>query len=44
MKLVNLNKTLNDLLHMTCLHTILDIQEDEASAIRSFGWGARATA
>jgi anti-sigma B factor antagonist len=44
LKLVNLHKTLMDILHMTCLHRVFDIQKDEASAIKSFGRAARATA
>jgi anti-sigma B factor antagonist len=44
LKLVNLHKTLMDILQMTCLHRVFDIQKDEASAIKSFGRAARATA
>jgi anti-sigma B factor antagonist len=44
LKLVNLHKRLMDILQMTCLHRVLDIQTDEASAIKSFGRAARATA
>ena len=43
-KLVNLHKMLMDILQMTCLHRVLDVQKDEASALRSFGRAARATA
>jgi hypothetical protein len=32
------------MLHMTCLHTVLDIQKDEASAMKSFGFVAGASA
>jgi len=44
LKLVNVHKTLMDLLRMTCLHRVFDIQQDEASAIKSFGRAARMTA
>lgn len=44
MKLVNLHKTVKDLVQMTCLHTVFDIQKDEASAIRSFVRAAGANA
>lgn len=44
LKLVNLHKTLMDILQMTCLHRVFDIQKDEASAIKSFGRAARGTA
>jgi anti-sigma B factor antagonist len=44
LKLVNVHKTLMDILRMTCLHRVFDIQKDEASAIRSFVRAARATA
>ena len=37
LKLANLNKRVHDLLEMTRLSTIFDIQKDESSAIRSFG-------
>ncbi len=36
MKLVNLSKRLHDLLQLTKLYTVFDIQADEASAIQSF--------
>jgi len=32
-----LNKRIHDLLEMTRLSTVFDIQKDEASAIKSFG-------
>ncbi len=41
LKLTNLNKRVSDLLQMTRLSAVFDIQKDEASAIKSFG--ARAT-
>ena len=44
LKLVNVHKTLMDLLRMTCLHRVFDIQKDEESAIKSFGRAARTTA
>lgn len=44
LKLVNVHKTLMDLLRMTCLHRVLDIQKDEESAIKSFARTVRATA
>ena len=37
LKLTNLNKRVNDLLEMTRLSAVFDIQKDEASAIKSFG-------
>jgi anti-sigma B factor antagonist len=36
-RLVNLNKRVNDLLQMTRLSAVFDIERDEASAIRSLG-------
>jgi anti-sigma B factor antagonist len=36
LKLVNISKRVNDLLQMTRLHMVFDIQPDEASAIQSF--------
>jgi len=37
LKLANLNKRVHDLLHMTRLSSVFDVQKDEASAIASFG-------
>ena len=37
LKLANLNKRVDDLLHMTRLSAVFDIQKDEATAIKSFG-------
>jgi anti-sigma B factor antagonist len=37
LKLTNLNKRVHDLLQMTRLSAVFDIQKDEASAIKSFG-------
>jgi len=37
LKLANLNKRVHDLLELTRLSAIFDIQKDEASAIKSFG-------
>ena len=36
LKLANLNQRVNDLFEMTRLSTVLDIQKDEASALKSF--------
>jgi len=36
MKLVNLSQRVHDLLQLTKLHAVFDIQADEASAIQSF--------
>jgi anti-sigma B factor antagonist len=44
LKLVNVHKTLMDILRITCLHRVFDIQKDEASAVKSFGRAARASA
>lgn len=40
LKLVQVSKRVSDLLHMTKLNLVLEIEEDEASAIQSFGSGA----
>src|SRR6202165_3034769 len=40
LRLVNLNKRVNDLLQMTKLSAVFDIDKDEVSAIRSLGGGA----
>ena len=37
LKLANLNKRLHDLLQMTRLASVFDIEKDEASALKSFG-------
>jgi len=37
LKLANLNKRVHDLLYMTKLSAVFDIQKDEATAIKSFG-------
>jgi anti-sigma B factor antagonist len=37
LKLANLNKRVSDLLHMTRLSAVFDIQADEGSAVQSFG-------
>lgn len=37
LKLANLNKRIHDLLEMTRLSAVFDIQKDEASALKSFG-------
>ncbi len=42
LKLANLNKRVYDLLQMTRLSTVFDIQKDEASAIESFAGSSAA--
>ena len=37
LKLTNLNKRVYDLLQMTRLSSVFDIEKDEASALKSFG-------
>ena len=44
LKLANLNKRVHDLLEMTRLSAVFDIQKDETSAIESFGGSAQAVA
>jgi anti-sigma B factor antagonist len=44
MKLVNLSKKVQDLLQMTSMNAVFDIQKNEASAIRSFDQAAGAIA
>jgi anti-sigma B factor antagonist len=44
LRLVNLNKRVNDLLQMTRLSAVFDIERDEASAIRSLGGDAASQA
>jgi anti-sigma B factor antagonist len=44
LKLVNLHKPFMEILQMTCLHRVFDIQTDEATAIKSFGRADRAIA
>jgi|SRR5208282_1231206 anti-sigma B factor antagonist len=39
LKLANLNKRVHDLLEMTRLSSVFDIQKDETSAVKSFGNG-----
>jgi anti-sigma B factor antagonist len=39
LKLANLNKRVHDLLQMTRLSSVFDIEKDEASALKSFGAG-----
>ena len=36
LKLINLNKKVHDLLHITKLYKVFDIQDDEAAAIGAF--------
>jgi len=42
LKLVNPHQKVRDLLQMTMLSAVFDIQEDEHSAIRSFGLSSKA--
>jgi anti-sigma B factor antagonist len=44
LKLANLNQRVHDLLQMTRLSAVFDIQKDEASAIGSFGGSSQAVA
>jgi anti-sigma B factor antagonist len=44
LKLANLTKRVHDLLQMTRLSAVFDIQKDEASAIESFGGSSQAVA
>jgi len=44
LKLTNLNKRVHDLLQMTRLSAVFDIEKDETSAIESFGGSSRAVA
>jgi anti-sigma B factor antagonist len=44
LKLTNLNKRVHDLLEMTRLSTVFDIQKDETSAVKSFGGSSRVVA
>jgi anti-sigma B factor antagonist len=44
LKLANLTKRVHDLLQMTRLSSVFDIQKDEASAIQSFGGSSQAVA
>jgi anti-anti-sigma factor len=44
MKLVSLSKKVQDLLQMTSMNAVFDIQKNEASAIRSFDQAAGAIA
>jgi anti-sigma B factor antagonist len=44
LKLANLTKRVHDLLQMTRLAAVFDIQKDEASAIKSFGGSSQAVA
>jgi anti-sigma B factor antagonist len=42
MKLVNPNKKVRELLQMTMLSAVFDVQEDETSAVKSFGLSSKA--
>jgi anti-sigma B factor antagonist len=44
LKLANLNKRIHDLLEMTRLSAVFDIQKDETSAIKSFGSSSQVVA
>jgi anti-sigma B factor antagonist len=44
LKLLHLTNKVQDLLQITRLYTVFDIQDDEATAIKSFGQSAAATA
>jgi hypothetical protein len=44
MKLVSLSKRVQDLLQMTSMNAVFDIQKNEASAIKSFDQAAGAIA
>ena len=43
LKLVQLSKRIQDLLHVTKLHAVFDIQDDEATAIQSFRTSSTST-
>jgi len=43
LKLLNLTNKVHDLMQMTRLHTVFDIMDDEAIAVKSFGQPAAAT-
>ena len=44
LKLLNLTNKVSDLMQITKLYTVFDIANDEASAVKSFGQPATATA
>jgi anti-anti-sigma regulatory factor len=44
LKIVNPGKKVQDVLKMTSLNAVFDIQQDEASAIKSFGQSSGAKA
>jgi anti-sigma B factor antagonist len=44
LKLLHLTNKVQDLLQITRLYTVFDIRDDEATAIKSFGQSAAATA
>ena len=44
LKLLNLTDKVTDVMQMTKLYTVFDIQNDEAVAVRSFGQSTAATA
>jgi anti-sigma B factor antagonist len=44
LKLLNLTDRVTDLMQMTKLHTVVDVRDDEAVAVKSFGQSTAATA
>jgi len=44
LKLLNLMKKVQDVMQIAKLYTVLDVMDDDAVAIRSFGQSATATA
>ena len=44
LKLLNLTKNVHDVMQITKLHTVFDIMDDEAVAVRSFSQSGAATA
>lgn len=44
LKLLNLTDRVTDLMQMTKLYTVFDVMNDEATAVKSFGQSAAATA
>jgi anti-sigma B factor antagonist len=44
LKLLNLTDRVTDLMQMTKLHTVFDVRDDEAVAVKSFGQSTAATA
>jgi len=44
LKLLNLAKNVHDVMQMTRLYTVFDVQDDEGAAVKSFGHSSAATA